>query len=184
MKPIFTLCIVPFLAISTPCLAQQPSTAPPYATIDPLRIAAARQMLEASRVVRNARIGAAIAAEAGFNARLEKSEIANDEELASAIRKTLFDELSRILDEMAPRLVEETAISYASQMSIQDLNEATAFYLSPAGQKLLDITPAMASESSGKMQEWIKPYLPKVEEAVAATVRDILAKRARPNSEH
>lgn len=183
MKPILTFGLAAIAAFSAPSYAQQSSSTSAVATIDPLRIGAARQMLEASRVVRNVRVGAALGMEASFNARLEKSAIADDEELISAVRKTAFEELNHILDELAPKIVDDMAVSYASKMSIREMQEATAFYQSPTGQKLLDLTPAMASESSGKMQEWIKPYLPKVEEAVAATVRDILEKRLPPHSQ-
>ncbi len=183
MKRFLAFGVAAIAAISAPAVAQQPPTPRPAATIDPLRISAARQMLEASRVVRNARVGAAIGAEAGFSRHLEQSAIADDAEMVSAVRKTMFEELSRILDELVPKLADDLAVSYAAKMSIRELQEATDFYLSPTGQKLLDLTPAMVSKSSDMMQERIKPYLPRVEEAVTATVRDILAKRKSPTSE-
>ena len=70
----------------------------------------------------------------------------------------------------------------ADALTTAEMHQATAFYLSPAGQKLLDLIPPLAAEASATMQERIKPYLPQIEAAVQHEVSEVLARRAKPET--
>ena len=173
-----------FLCAAAPISAQQSATnhAPP-ALVDPLRIKAAKDMLAATRAVRSARMGAALGFEAMFNATLDKSPIASDKELLGVVRQTGLNQMSLALDELVPKLIDYMALSYASRLTSAEMQQATDFYRSSTGQKLLDLTPAMAAEANAKMQEWIKPYLPGIEDAVKKALVDALAKRKKPEAQ-
>lgn len=154
----------------------------PPALVDPIRLAAAREMLNASRVVRNARVGAVIGFETGFDASIRKSGIAEDQELTEAIRKASLGELEKAFNVLLPQMIEDLALSYAQKMTIEEMKAATVFYRSPAGEKLLDLMPGMTAEANNKMQERLAPYLPKVEEAAKQAVVEVLSRRPQKGS--
>lgn len=145
--------------------------------IDPLRIHAAKEMLSASRAVRNARVGAAVGFEAAMNARFANSSMADDAELIAVARKAGLTAMSKVLDEIVPKMVDDLAVIYSQKLTVDQLQEATAFYQSATGQKLLDLMPILTTETSAKMQELVKPYIPEVAAAVQAEMERLAAQR-------
>lgn len=186
MRAIVSMAIsVASLLTAWPAVAQSPAA--PTAEkrsdlIDPLRLAAAREMLAASRVVRNAQIGAMIGFEDGFKSSTEQSGLAKDEEMTAAIRKAGLAEMEKAFNVLIPQMIEDFAHAYSQKMTLDEMKAATAFYLSPAGQKLLDLLPGMAAEANGKMQERLAPYLPKIAESAQQAAQEILARRANKGS--
>lgn len=158
--------------------AASPQERPPAPNIvDPLRIQAAKDMLDASRAVRNARVGAALGFEAAINSRFASSSMADDEELVAVARKAGLTAMSRVLDEIVPKMVDDLALIYSQKLTVDQMQEATAFYQSATGQKLLELMPAITAETSAKMQELVKPYIPEVSAAVQAEVEKLAARR-------
>lgn len=147
--------------------------------VDPLRIQAAKDMLNASRAVRNARVGAALGFEAALNARFASSSMADDEELIAVARKAGLTAMSKVLDEIVPKMIDDLALTYSQKLTVDQMQEVTAFYQSATGQKLLDLMPALTAETSAKMQELVKPYIPEVSAAVQEELERLAAQREK-----
>lgn len=170
-----TILVAPVYAQAAPVQERLPTPD----IIDPLRIQAAKDMLNASRAVRNARVGAALGFEAALNARFASSSMADDEELITVARKAGLTAMSKVLDEIVPKMIDDLALIYSQKLTVDQLQEATAFYQSATGQKLLDLMPTLTAETSAKMQELVKPYIPEVAAAVQAEVERLAAQRKK-----
>lgn len=121
------------LTLALPVYAQQ---AP-----DSSRVAAARKALEAG--------GTIDVMIAGIQANLPAQRAAAPQ--LPAEFWTRFEE--RILKD-APQLLDSIAVLYARHLSRQELDAITAFYQSPAGQRLRALQPTLVAEGAVIGQRW------------------------------
>ncbi len=76
----------------------------------------------------------------------------NPQEVETVFREVVLPELKGI----APAIMEMSAVAYAQRFTVSELNELTAFYDTPIGQKLLRETPELMSgimQAAGSIAE-------------------------------
>ena len=92
-----------------------------------------------------------------------------------------FDAILPAVNEVAARrvneLAEALAVIYASNFSVAEIHDITAFYRSPTGQKFLAQQPIIARESLLAGQKWAQALSTELKEAIA----DQLRKRGHAN---
>jgi len=92
-----------------------------------------------------------------------------------------FDAILPAVNEVAARrvneLAEALAVIYASNFSVAEIHDITAFYRSPTGQKFLAQQPIIARESLLAGQKWAQALSTELREAIA----DQLRKRGHAN---
>ncbi len=74
-----------------------------------------------------------------------------------ALSKDLEEVAGRIRTELAPRraeLVNEVARIYAQRFTEQELREATAFFKTPLGRKIVTEEPGVLDQSFQRTQQW------------------------------
>ena len=92
-----------------------------------------------------------------------------------------FDAILPAVNEVAARrvneLAEALAVIYASNFSVAEIHDITAFYRSPTGQRFLAQQPIIARESLLAGQKWAQALSTELKEAIA----DQLRKRGHAN---
>lgn len=137
--------------VGAPALAQEPAT--------PGEVEAAREMLEASRSHENFVRGLALGIEQGSN------------ELTPRVRQVLHEFMEEHFryEEMEPEFIR----IYTELFTEEELRSFTAFYLSPAGQRMALLTPELQAATSrvatARMEE-LTPLL--MERLMAAMAED------------
>jgi hypothetical protein len=139
-----------------PAAATPPAATPPAApatpragTATPETLAAAQELLRAT--------GAAALAETTMTqtsqqitAALAQSSGKPAAEVQQIVEEVLMPEFrSRI-----PELMAFTAELWASQMTVQELRDLAAFYQTPLGRRLTEVTPAVATQSALFGMRW------------------------------
>lgn len=95
------------------------------------------------------------------------------------LQKDLNEIAAKMRDELQPRFAEvmqEVARQYATHFTEQELKEILAFYLSPAGKKMLAEQPTVVNNSMRFAQDWAN----KLATEVTAKMREELKKRGHP----
>lgn len=108
---------------------------------DPARLAAAKQVLEAS--------GSLETMLAAMKANLPAQRTASPQ--IPAEFWTRFE--ARIVKD-APQLADSIAVVYASMFTLQDLQALVLFYRSPVGRRLRERQPALAMQGAAIGQRW------------------------------
>jgi hypothetical protein len=78
----------------------------------------------------------------------------------------IMRELSDIIREISKRMINDDMVQFYDKYYTQeDINAYIAFYKTPAGQKMVQMTPAMQKDMSDL---YIKKYLPELEKKIDA----------------
>jgi hypothetical protein len=112
--------------------AQQPN---------PARLAAAKRFLDAS--------GSVALMLAAMKANLPAQRQANPQ-----IPAEFWDRFEARIGREAPQLMDSIAVLYARSFTEQELMGMVTFYQSPVGQRLRQLQPTLAAESSAMGQRW------------------------------
>ncbi len=103
---------------------------------------------------------AMIEADPKLNAEQKKEAIAKAEQMlpgvAQAINKIFNDQT--LIDEM----INEMVPLYASNYTVEEIKQMTAFYKSPVGRKMMTLTPRLAAEGMAIGQRVMNPRLGKL----------------------
>lgn len=126
------------LMLGTEARAQK---TPDASTPDPARLAAARQVLEAS--------GTVDAMLAAIHANLPAQRAASPQ-----MPPEFWSRFEARVIQDAPQLVDSIAVLYARTFSQQELEALAAFYGSPIGLRLRALQPTLVTESSAIGQRW------------------------------
>jgi hypothetical protein len=137
-----------FLAVAfpahSPAFAQQQAAADP----SPAQIAAAKDLVVASGIVRTFSIFVPqISDQITQTLTKTRPELADDLE---AVMKILVPEFQGHQSE----IIDTTARIYASRMSEQELKDTAAFFNTPSGKKYVDTQPAILDEVVSSIQDW------------------------------
>ena len=74
----------------------------------------------------------------------------------------IVEELSAILDEEAPELINATIPIYTKYLTVEDMKAVIAFYKSPAGINFITLLPEMTLEGNIVGQEYFKTNIPSI----------------------
>ena len=125
------------IVLTLPTAAFSQGTTPP----DPARLAAAKELLDAS--------GSVATMLAGMRAALPAQRMASPQ--IPAEFWTRFE--ARIVQD-APQLIDSISVLYARTFTLAELQSLVAFYRSPVGRRLRDVQPALMTESATIGQRW------------------------------
>ncbi len=150
-----TMLITLAILVTTPALAQRAAATDviktPSATTDRMQLA-----LEIVKLTYPA-ARAKSASLSSYEANFRQSFLADPRNVAVAARNPGLvdamaaagrDEMSKITDEIEPKIFDAVAAGFADAMSIDDLRETLAFYRSDAGKALASLDPS-TMDSSG-----------------------------------
>jgi uncharacterized protein len=127
------------LLVSSPLKAQAPDAA---------RLSAAREMMEVAGVAKQFDELMPLLAQ-----QLSQSFVAIAPEKAEEIRQVFAQLPAKFIDRKG-ELIDEVAILYARELSVEELAAVSAFYKSPAGARLLAVQPQIARQSMALGQQW------------------------------
>jgi hypothetical protein len=130
-----------FLALACPAFAQ--AQAP-----DPERLAAAKEMMEASRVDRQFAQVIPLLLD-----RLKESfsRVAPERR---AIIENVFEQMQSKFVSRRSELLDQIAVLYAQRLEAAEMRAVAEFYRSPVGSKLIDVQPDIMQESILAGQRW------------------------------
>lgn len=126
------------LCLGRPLHAQEP---PEPAGADSAKLGAVRSLLEVT--------GAAEVIVASLEANIPAQRAANP-----AVPAVFWDEFETLAKERIPSLVDSLVPIYDRHFTLDDVNELLAFYRTPVGQRLVEVQPLIARESSETGQRW------------------------------
>ena len=137
--PVIAITALAFAALTAPTRAQTP---------DPARLAAAKDMMDASRVDKQFEQVIPLLLD-----RLKESfrTIAPDKR---GVIDGVFEQMQSKFISRRGELLEEIAILYARKLEAADMKAVAEFYRSPAGSKLIDAQPQIVQESIMAGQRW------------------------------
>ena len=114
------------------------------------------------------------------NTKLSESEKAEARKLNAKSAESAMKALSDIYND--PQVVQGMedimASKYVKNFTIGEINAITAFYVSPAGKKTLNLTPRLMQEMMPEIMSLIAPRM----NAVIAKIADEVAEEAKKNS--
>jgi hypothetical protein len=146
----------------TPALAQAPAkpAGVPQVSVDPERLAAAREVVTAAQGDRNAVLAAMKIPMVGMMQQMglkepDKAQIMVDEVVMPTLAAH-FDELLSV-----------QALAFAAVLSTEDLKAVAAFYSTPAGKNLVKAQPQMSQAMLTGMQQWLGALSPELKDKIA-----------------
>lgn len=74
----------------------------------------------------------------------------------------IMDEAIKGLNNQKPAFLIEMANLYAKYFTVEEMNDMTAFYQTPAGQKSISVLPQLTVEAMQLGDQWAKAALPEV----------------------
>jgi uncharacterized protein len=149
-----------FFAIS-PLQAQTAPTLPP----PPENLAAARELIQVMKATDQFKVLFPTILQALKPAFVQgKPEMERD---FDAIVPAITDVAARRVNELAEAL----AVIYASNFSVGEIHDLTAFYRSPTGQRYLAQQPVIARESLVAGQKWAQALSSELREAITEELR-------------
>jgi uncharacterized protein len=148
MRPLVVAAIAAALFAAGPVRAQTPATSPA-----PENLAAARLLISAMKVPDQlkAKVSALIAA-------LKPKIVQNRPEVEKqydAMMPTFQQQAMQRVDE----LTEAVATIYARSFTVDELHVIAAFYGTPTGQKLTEVTPTINAQSTEAIGQWERAFV-------------------------
>jgi hypothetical protein len=123
------------------------------------------EMQKAMPGIMRQQIAGAIQADPKLTAEQKKEALAKFEQklpgMAQSMGKVFNDPalINTLIDEMVPL--------YASNYTVEEIKELTAFYRSPIGRKMMNLTPKLATESMAIAQRVMMPRVGKLMQDMA-----------------
>ncbi|MFN7174147.1 MAG: DUF2059 domain-containing protein [Thermaurantiacus tibetensis] len=173
------------VAVPAPAAAQD-ATAAATALVDLISpLAQAQQQLEAQ--LGEMRKGAAVRAMLAGNPRFQMEAAKNQPAFNQGIARIgamQADAVGPIMREMVPATRKATIAAYAAAFTPAELAAITAFYRTPAGQKLLRLQPQLQAEVNKQMAQQFGARLASAQQALApkmdAELRKLFPEQAKP----
>lgn len=163
-----------------------PSFALAQSSVDPQATAAVKAMFDAMEMRKNLsamnaqmqqampgmmrqQLSAMIQADPKLNAEQKKQALAKAEQMLPAMSQTIgkvFNDptlIDQMIDEMVPL--------YASNYTVAEIRELSAFYQSPVGRKMMALSPKLAAEGMAAGQRVMMPRIGKLMQDMAQDVQ-------------
>lgn len=148
-------------AFAAPVRAQVPPAAKSeQATVDPERLAAAREVIAAAQGDRKQVLDAMRAPLTGMMAQTMAPHDAKAAERAPIL---LDEVVMPLLAAHFDELLSIQAISFAAVLSLDDLKAVSAFYKTPAGRNLVKVQPQLAQAQLTGMKQWMGALMPEMQ---------------------
>lgn len=160
---------------AAPVTASVPPPLVASASVDPVRLAKARDLVEVMhigtqmremmrplmmRMMEGISVGR-IAAGAPTPTRIEQ-------ERANNAMSMMADEVGRLVSGSMPQIVESAALAYAHNLTAPEIDAATAFYRTPAGQSILARQPQIIADMNNSTQAaLLKPMMAQMPAIIA-----------------
>lgn len=184
------LAIAALAVVSTiPARAQAPQPAPAAMPVDPQRLAAARDLMDAMQTREMMRhMMDTMADQIQSKAAQQMLDASGVTELAKAdpyfqerMRRTskiLASEMSSLMKEVEPSFIEAMAQAYARQLTVGELKQTAAFFRTSTGQKLGRIMPALMTDPSmvaaqADIVRKLMPRMPALVKRIEEATRDL-----------
>lgn len=173
------------VAVPAPAAAQD-ATAAATALVDLISpLAQAQQQLETQ--LGEMRKGAAVRAMLAGNPRFQMEAAKNQPAFNQGIARIgamQADAVGPIMREMVPATRKATIAAYAAAFTPAELAAITAFYRTPAGQKLLRLQPQLQAQVNQQMAQQFGARLASAQQALApkmdAELRKLFPEQAKP----
>ncbi|GJE58918.1 DUF2059 domain-containing protein [Methylobacterium trifolii] len=136
------------LLLSGPVHAQAPQAPGTQATIDPERLAAARDVVRRAQGDRAALLEAMTAPMIGMVRQMGLDDAAKAQVV---VREVIMPILAAHYEE----LLSVQALSFAAVLPKEDLQAIAAFYDTPAGRNLVKVQPQLSQAMLTGMQKWL-----------------------------
>jgi uncharacterized protein len=144
------LALLVSLSISgSPASAQKAPAAAPSATLDPARVAAAKDLIAATGGVEAAKRGMDQMS-AAISAQMRGQNPAQADKFTAIMTKHLAPE-GAIVKTYLNEVVDAFTTFYASNFTVAELNEIKTFQASPTGMKFQTVAPQMMASAAGPM---------------------------------
>ncbi|HIP28609.1 MAG TPA: DUF2059 domain-containing protein [Sulfurovum sp.] len=153
-----SLCLV--LLSSTSIMAKEPI--PSAVTVKAEGIAEAYEMLEIMNMDKT--FGEMIEKMMHAQTAMFPLELQNDKEKMAKLNKVMLDFMNKYLG--WDKMKDDMAALYANNYTANEIRELKAFYLTPVGQKTLEIMPKLAAESAALTQSKLLPHMEELQDAV------------------
>lgn len=158
---VLAACLV--TALAGPAMAQAPDAKAPQSSVDPDRLAAAREVIAAAQGDRKQVLAAMRTPMTGMMQQM----IASRDPKAAERAPILVDEVVMpMLLEHYDELLSVQALSFAAVLSIDDLKAVAAFYQTPAGRNLVKAQPQLAQAQLTGMKQWMATLMPEMQRKV------------------
>ncbi|WP_375463769.1 DUF2059 domain-containing protein [uncultured Methylobacterium sp.] len=131
-----------------PARAQAPAPAAPQASVEPERLAAAREVVKRAQGDRAALLDSMSVPMIGM---VQQMGLKEPERAQVMVREVIMPILSAHYDE----LLGIQALAYAAVLSKADLQAIAAFYDTPAGRSLVRAQPDLAQATLTGMRQWL-----------------------------
>lgn len=168
-----TLAIGLATASVTAAVSVPPATS--TATVDPVRLAGARDLVEAMHVgaqmrdmMRPFMMNMMKGVAAGRAAAGAPAPTRAEQERTDGAMSMVADEIGRVVNRAMPQIGEAAASTYARNLTAAEIEGATAFYRTPAGQAILAKQPQIMADMNNATQAvLLKPMMAQMPAIVA-----------------